>query len=285
MSGDLTTTRARFWRVARKDGVVTGYTDHDQDISFERITFLARSGLTAGAVERSTGLSVDNAEAAGALTDAGITETDIAAGRYDGAAVTVWDADWTNPADRRITFRGTFGEVTRAGGAFRAELRGLSEALNRPRGRVFQPLCQAALGDGECRVDLRLPGHSCEVSAETAEDGAFTWTTFPVFEPGWFAHGRIVVLSGEATGLSAAIRRDLSRADGCRRIELWESLGIDPKAGDRVRLEAGCDKASSTCQGKFANIASFRGFPHIPGEDWLTAYPVSSGENDGGRRR
>jgi hypothetical protein len=33
---------------------------------------------------------------------------------------------------------------------------------------------------------------------------------------------------------------------------------------------------------KFNNILNFQGFPHIPGEDWLMAYPSSAREMDGG---
>lgn len=285
MSGDMATTRARFWRVARKDGVVTGYTDHDRDVTFEGLTFRAGSGLTAGALERSTGLSVDNAEAAGALSDAGITDQDIAAGRYDGAEVTLWDADWSDPSDRRITFRGTFGEVTRAGGAFRVELRGLSEALNRPVGRVFQPLCPAVLGDPACGVDLALPGRRIDLPVEIVGDGTLSWSVFPNVGPGHFAHGRVTVLGGAAAGLEAVVRRDLPVDGGGRRLELWSTLGIAPEAGDVVRIEAGCDKRAETCAARFDNIANFRGFPHLPGEDWLTSYPVSARPNDGGRLR
>jgi uncharacterized phage protein (TIGR02218 family) len=49
-----------------------------------------------------------------------------------------------------------------------------------------------------------------------------------------------------------------------------------------VRLEAGCDKRAETCRLKFANFLNFRGFPHLPGEDWLTAVPKAEGANDGG---
>ena len=285
MSGEVATTRARFWRVVRRDGTVSGYTDHDRDVSFEGVLFRADTGLTAGAFERSTGLSVDNAEAAGALSDAGITEVDMAAGRYDGAEVTMWDADWADPADRRITFRGTFGEVTRAGGAFRVELRGLSEALNRPRGKVFQPLCPAVLGDGACGVDLSASGMHVELAVETANEGELGWSGFPALAAGHFTHGRVRVLDGEAAGLDGVVRRDLPLEGGGRRIELWASLGVLPASGDLVRIEAGCDKRAETCAAKFGNIANFRGFPHVPGEDWLTSYPVSAGRNDGGRLR
>ena len=46
-----------------------------------------------------------------------------------------------------------------------------------------------------------------------------------------------------------------------------------------VRIIAGCDKTAATCRTKFANFLNFRGFPHIPGEDWLTSYPVPDRPN------
>ncbi len=52
--------------------------------------------------------------------------------------------------------------------------------------------------------------------------------------------------------------------------------------GDLLRLEAGCDKRLETCRLKFDNVVNFRGFPHIPGEDWLIG---GAGEPAGERRR
>lgn len=46
-----------------------------------------------------------------------------------------------------------------------------------------------------------------------------------------------------------------------------------------------CDKRWTTCVGTFANGVNFRGFPDIPGDDFLTAAPVEGGRNDGGSRR
>ena len=43
-----------------------------------------------------------------------------------------------------------------------------------------------------------------------------------------------------------------------------------------------CDKRAATCQAKFDNFLNFRGFPHMPGEDWLTAYPRGGQAHDGG---
>ena len=52
-------------------------------------------------------------------------------------------------------------------------------------------------------------------------------------------------------------------------------------AGDRFRVVAGCDKRAETCRGKFGNFLNFRGFPHIPGDDWVTAYPKDGAVHDG----
>ncbi|MFD2844660.1 phage BR0599 family protein [Paracoccus cavernae] len=54
-------------------------------------------------------------------------------------------------------------------------------------------------------------------------------------------------------------------------------MGIAPVAGDQVRLSAGCDKRAETCRLKFANFLNFRGFPHLPTEDWLLAPHLAAG--------
>ena len=40
-------------------------------------------------------------------------------------------------------------------------------------------------------------------------------------------------------------------------------------AGDTFAVTAGCDKRFATCRDRFANAVNFRGFPHIPGNDFV----------------
>lgn len=278
---DLTTTRARVWRLDRADGLVLGFTDHDRDLAFDGVVFAAGAGMTAKALAQATGLAVDNTEAAGALSDAGLTEADILAGRWDGALLTIWEVDWTDPAARRVLFRGSLGEITRQGGGFRAELRGLTEALQRGGGRIFGSACPAVLGDRRCGVDLEAEGMSVETVLLDLDQNALVVAALPAFAPGWFSEGRVRVLDGAAAGLSGVVRTD--RTDGGpRRLALWASLGATPAPGDRLRLEAGCDKRFVTCHGKFENAMNFQGFPHVPGEDWLFLTPQTGAT--GGRR-
>jgi uncharacterized phage protein (TIGR02218 family) len=277
------TTLARCWRLSRRDGLELGFTDHDRDITFAGVTFKADTGLTARALAQTTGLSVDNTEALGALSDVAVTEADIAAGRYDGARIEAWLVNWAAPEQRLMQFRGNLGEITRAAGGFRAELLGLAERLNRPQGRAYQTACSAVLGDGDCRVDLSGPGFSGEGVVETAEDQKlFTLSGLQGFDDRWFERGRLSVLSGAAVGLIGVIKNDRPEA-AVRGVELWQSLRAAIAPGDRVRLEAGCDKRTRTCRLKFDNMLNYRGFPNIPGEDRMLSVPVGAQSTAGGK--
>jgi uncharacterized phage protein (TIGR02218 family) len=279
------TTLCRCWAITRTDGVQFGFTDHDVTLQFDGFTFRADSGLSALALQQSTGLSVDNTEAIGALSDAAVREDDIEAGRFDGAGVRAWLVNWADPEVRWLQFRGTIGELRRSGGAFSAELRGLTEALNRPLGRVYQKPCTAVLGDAACRFDTSLPGFS-ETRPTVRVEAArlFGWPDLQGFAPGWFTRGRLTVESGAAAGLWSLIKSDGMQADE-RVVELWEPLRGGIAAGDLVRLEAGCDKRFVTCRLKFGNLINFQGFPDIPGEDWVMAVPRQSRPNTGGSLR
>lgn len=279
------TTLARCWAVLRRDGTTFGFTDHDQPLTFGGITFKADAGMTARAIMSATGLSVDNSEAMGALSDAAITESDIEAGRFDGAEVKAWLVNWAAPEMHSLRFAGTIGELRRSGGAFYAELRGLTELLNQPQGRVYQTPCSAILGDKACKFDLDTDGFATEIAVEDLEERRrFRFADFAAFEPAWFERGRLRVMSGAAAGLIGIVKRDRF-VNGAREIEVWEAFRTQIAAGDLIRLEAGCDKRFETCRLKFNNALNYSGFPDIPGDDWLMSTPVADGTNSGGSLR
>jgi uncharacterized phage protein (TIGR02218 family) len=281
-SGATTTCRA--WIVTRRDGTVLGFTDHDRDLAVEGVSCRANTGMTARALQQTTGLSVDNSEAVGALSDAAVTEADILAGRYDGAEVRAFLVNWAVPEDRVEQFRGSLGEIQRGGGGFRAELRGLSEKLNQAQGQAYVSRCSAVLGDGRCRFQTLQPGYFADRMVEMVEEGrVLSFAGFTGFDDRWFEGGRLEVLDGAASGLVGVVKSD--RLNGAaRRIELWQSIIAPLAVGDSVRIIAGCDKSPVMCRTKFGNFLNFRGFPHIPGDDWLTSYPLPDRPNTGGSR-
>ena len=277
-------TTCQTWLVTRKDGRTYGFTDHDMDLEFEGILFKANSGLTGGAMQLSNGLAVDNTEVVGSLSDAVISETDLLVGRFDSAEVVNWLVNWKNVEQRMIRFRGNFGEIELTNGTFRVELRGLTEALNQARGRVYQATCPAVLGDGECRIDLSQPTFSVEAAIKNAgKAGEYFLHSQPAFPDRWFERGRARMMSGPAEGLVAVVKLDLENG-AFRRIEMMVDFDLLPEIGNTILLQAGCDKMASTCRTKFNNFLNFRGFPNVPGTDWMASYPVSTQKNDGGSR-
>ena len=276
------TTVCRAWSLTRADGMVLGFTDHDQDLVFDAISFKAETGLTARSLQQHTGLSVDNSEAIGGFSDEAITEEYLTAGRYDSAQVKAWLVNWAAVEERVLQFSGHIGDVSHSDGRFTAELRSLSDRLNQPRGRAYHRACSAVLGDGQCRFNMATPNYSASLPLLAYDSlGRMVFDQLTAVAAGWFGRGKLTVQSGTASGLSAVIKLD-KVIDDQRVIEFWDSLGLMPSVGDMILLQAGCDKLSATCQTKFGNFLNFRGFPHIPGEDWLMSYPISSQNNDGG---
>lgn len=276
------TTFSRCWSVARTDGTVLGFTDHDRPLAFDGIAFEARSGLNSEAVESSAGLNADTHSVSGALSSEAVAEADIERGFYDGAEVTMWLVDWTDVSSRLLLSRGSIGEIQRAGGAFVAEVVSRAEKLNQPCGRAFLHSCDRRLGDARCGIDLRLP----QYRGEGAVTGVIDLQRFAVsgiegFDRGWFDRGALVWTSGSNAGVEGQVKTHLA-PDGGASLELWLTPPLAVVPGDGFTVTAGCDKTLATCKAKFDNLLNFRGFPHMPGDDWAAGYVGGEGAHDGG---
>jgi hypothetical protein len=197
------TTLATCWKITRADAVVFGFTDHDQALSFGGTDYLPM--LDGTEMPARLGGQVDTGEVIGVLRSDAIGEDDITAGLFDGAEVETWRVNWRDVSQRVLLRRATIGEIVREDGQFRAELRSGQQALNRVRGRVYSPLCDAVLGDARCTVSHAHPDFAL-----------------------------------------------------------------------------GCDRQLSTCRDRFDNVANFRGFPHIPGNDFVLKYPRDDDALEGG---
>src|SRR5512134_3325240 len=81
------TTLCRCWRLTRRDDAVQGFTDHDEDLTFDGTTFRAGTGFEGTELEARFGLAVAGTEIHGALADDSLNESDLAAGKFDDAKV------------------------------------------------------------------------------------------------------------------------------------------------------------------------------------------------------
>jgi uncharacterized phage protein (TIGR02218 family) len=169
--------------------------------------------------------------------------------------------------------KGTLGEVRREGRTFTAEVRGLSDRLGQESGRLYTATCAADLGDGRCRINLANPafeGAGIVVSPDAT--AAFTAGGLDGFGDGWFTAGKLTFTSGANTGLSVEVKSH--RKAGAVRLVLWQAMAEPIVSGDAFRVTAGCDKRFETCRARFNNGVNFRGFPHIPGNDFVIAHPL-----------
>lgn len=275
------TTLCNCWRIVRSDGVVLGFTDHDEALSFDGTQFDPAHGLDGGEVAHKLGPQTDTSEVVGILHSAAITEEDILLGRYDGAEVEAWRVNWREPAQRHLLRRSRIGEIVREDGAFRAELRSAQQALNQPRGRLYQALCDASVGDARCGVDLDAPAfRAMGAVVAVVDDFRLRVSGLAAFDAGWFGFGRLHWASGRRDGVADQIVSH-ARAGGADTLGFAAPVGEWVAAGDGFTAFAGCDRRFDTCGTKFSNRVSFRGFPHIPGNDFVLRYPRPGDRLDG----
>ncbi|HYE28994.1 MAG TPA: DUF2163 domain-containing protein [Allosphingosinicella sp.] len=264
LEGDLTTL-AFCWRVERRDGICLGFTSHDRDLEAGGLAYRAAPGIRPSAISVSDGFDAGALDVSGALTGDAVSEADLAAGRWDRAAVSLFLVDWRDPDAARLPLvRGELGDVGASANGFEAELRGPAALLERAVAEQTSPECRAELGDKRCRVDMAgrtritrvasVPGERLVVVAEAPGES--------------HAFGRLRWIGGPNSGLESPI----AASDGLQ-LTLREPPPFAAAVGDLVEIRQGCDKSFATCAGRFANAANFRGEPHLPGMDLLTRYP------------
>jgi uncharacterized phage protein (TIGR02218 family) len=276
-----TTTLAWCWRIERSDGAVFGFTDHDRPLAFDGTTYEPESGLIASEVRTGSDLSVDAQDAEGVLSSDRITETDILDGRWDNAEVLIWRVNWQDTAQRVMIRRGAVGQIRRGRLAFVAEMRSLAHVLAQTVGRSFQATCDAELGDDRCGVDLEAAAfRGTGIVVDRLRDRAFTASGLGSYSHGWFDLGTVEWTSGANAGRRAEIMRH-ENAGGVVAFTLLEAPVRAIVEGDGLIARAGCPKTLESCRDKFGNVANFRGFPHIPGNDAVVRYASKDGGHDG----
>lgn len=278
-----TTTLARCWRITRPDGVQLGFTDHDRALLFDAVSHEPAAGFVASEMPTSLGLSVDTSEVMGALVSPTLTESDLLAGLYDGARIELWLVNWTTPSERLLLEVGVIGEITRIGAAFKAEMRSLAHLLDQEQGRVYAATCDADLGDQRCGIDLSQPQfHAAGTVASLIGPRTIRIAGAAAIAAGFLERGTLAWTSGANAGRMSEIRDDRTDIGG-RVLDLWERPPAAIGVGDGVAVTVGCDKRFSTCVGRFGNAVNFRGFPSLPGTDFVISYAIEGNNNDGGK--
>jgi uncharacterized phage protein (TIGR02218 family) len=268
------TTLCNCWRIARRDGIVLGFTDHDENLIFDGTLFRAGTGFEGTEIESRFGLAATGSELHGALSDESISENDLLCGKYDAARVELFLVDWSNVENRLLQRTGDIGEIRREGAAFAVEIRGLAHQLDQERGRIFAGSCDADLGDTRCKIDLDDSAFRGSGTVASVQGAAlFSVSGLDEFEDDWFTRGKLLWSMGANAGLAVEIKAHRNE-DGVITLSLWQTPPNAIAEGDTFSVTAGCDKRFETCREKFANTLNFRGFPHLPGNDFVVSYAV-----------
>lgn len=266
-------TMATCWKVTRTDTQVFGFTSHDADLPVDGVTYLAATGMDRSAIESREGLSVDNAEAAGFLDSAAITEADLRAGLWDHAEIRIFEVNWADLTMGTLKqMRGWLGEATLEDDRYKIELRGLMTALNASIGELYTPGCRARLGDARCQKDLTDYTTTATVFVVTdnrefttdlaAQTVRLTPSTTGAPPDGYFDGGLLTWLTGGNAGRGAEVK---VYASGDIELQLAMPNGV--QAGDTFSVQSGCLKDRATCFTKFGNVVNMRAHPDLPGLD------------------
>lgn len=252
------------WRLERRDGVAVGLTSHDRALMVDGFRFDATPGVVPTAIRHSGDMDSAVMDVESALSVAALTAGDLAAGRWDGAAVSLHLTEWTAPGVLWLELAsGTLGLVRQSDGGFSAALENGKTLFRRAVVPATSPGCRAALGDAECRVDMARRRRRVPVDAVAGDR-----VLIAGLDGARYAFGRLRWLAGPRCGLSESVL-----AGGAGELLLAEAVDVAIAPGTPALIVEGCDKRLATCVARFGNAANFRGEPFLPGNDLLTRYP------------
>ena len=254
-------TVAMLWKITRNDGIVMGFTNHNEDIDYDSITYNASTGFSPSDIDLKDNFSVDNLDIEGILDSSFITEIDLLNGIYDFSEVMIMLINYNSTQDGVVLLkRGWTGEVKINRDIFVSEVRGLAEKLQRNIGQIYSPSCRAILGDVRCGVDLSA--FTISSSVDSVID-LQTFTSNSLTEDdGYFTGGELTWTSGNNNGLNMEIKEFTSS-----KVSLSLPMPNSMDINDTFDIVSGCDKSFKTCKNKFNNVVNFRGEPHVPGQD------------------
>jgi len=263
-------TLAYFVQINLINGDFIGFSDFNQDLTFNGVTYYATNTTEATASSQNLGLNIDNIriklliDTPDSILGRGITERHLRSGILDDSPVRVFLADYTNPTVGQITIlNGFIGESNVSNGYLDIEVNSTTQKLSRGLSRVTSPVCPFEFGGAECALNLPASG------LEFANVPVLLVTELPdrtnilLNHPGFtafFQFGFIEVETGSNRGMRATILDVVNNA-----IAINDPLLVPLTTSDTVTIRASCAKTRNACTG-YNNILRFGGF--FVGGNW-----------------
>ena len=267
---------ARCVLIERVDGKQIGFTDHDRDIRIGGVTYKSQQAINPTNIENKADLSVNNSELASVLATDAISESDVIAGKYRDAEVTIFIVDFSNPPETldnaQILQTGLVGEITLDSLGYTFEiLSKVDTLLNRSSSKKISPICPYEFGDSDCKFDISNVTQSVTVASKSAGGGKLTFDeqlNAGVSDVANYSYGKVTATSGLNQGLSEYILKQLDS----NKVELFKPLPYIIEIGDTLEIVQGCAKTATACKA-YNNFNNFGGFPtdgnFMPGNDFI----------------
>lgn len=272
-----TTTLSQAIRVVRSDGQVFAYTSAQTPVRIDGLVY-ERSGLNLSDVVTNMDGSVGNMELTTLDPDGVINRAEVFGGLWKNASFVIFEYNRQDPeGGQNPLVSGVFGEVTFHNNRVTIELRDLTQYLQQSVGEVTTKNCRNRLGDARCAVDLApftVTGTITHVTSnQVCRDDTRTE------EDDWFGEGEFEFTNGPKAGFKTKVKAYTDDGTFTFMLPMWSAIEV----GDEYRAVAGCRKRHdrtldnplgvSDCRDKFNNVLNFRGEPHLPGIDKITAEP------------
>jgi uncharacterized phage protein (TIGR02218 family) len=248
-------------------GAALTWTNVDLPVAYNGATFSATGPLVQGfKYKANVGLEVDKQQITIAARPTDLISgapalNAIRDGAFDGATVQrdrVFLSAIGGAVIGGVTlFHGRVSTIDRVGRT-QAQLTVASDLVildyEMPR-NLYSPTCGHTLYDSGCGVIRGTYSASGTVGAGSTASLLLTSAALA-----GHAQGSLVFTSGVNANVRATVK---SVAPGAS-LTLMYPLPSAPAPGDAFTVAYGCDHTRGTCQGKFNNLANFRGFPFVP---------------------
>lgn len=187
--------------------------------------------------------------------------------RADGFVLAVTEHDRSLEVD---------GEMYEPGGALAAGAFTSSASLKPGQAAAGGALSHDAISEADLAAGL---WDGARVDVQRVD-----WARPEFFVSVW--SGRLSEVRHGQAGFTAelvSLKADFERPVGRVYTRRCDAVLGDARCGVDAAAGQVCDQRFETCRDVFSNTANFRGFPHMPGTDFVLSGPAATG-NDGGKR-
>lgn len=268
-----TTFLCRLIEITRIDGEILRLTDAVMNVVIGDDVYRADVGFTLSSLmlginlQSSQGLTLTVA-----MTDGGISKSDLRARKYYAATVETFLCDFTQPEDtKQSLWIGKVGRVSfTETGVATIETVPYGSSLEQFADESYSQTCRASLGDELCQFPIEAYRVDFTVT-RVIDNSQFVVDTFgstaaatPLTN--YFGFGQMKWLSGSNLNWEMDI---IQGTFSTKTITLFYPTPETMQVGDTGKMYPGCNRQHSTCSTKFSNTLNYRGEPYAP--QWTLA--------------